>query len=256
MSELDIAIAAAKEAGEKILEFRELGFKQKLKSDNSIVTQADISSNEIITNHLSKTGIAICSEESIINDDISEYWLIDPLDGTANFVKNSNDFSILISLISSNKPILSVIYSPVYKQCMSCNGKNIFINGVEISNLRVDISPNILLSGMRKKVDESANLREKIRQNIDGDIISVGSGMKFYKLALGSAGIYIRNKVSHSWDIAAGDLIVQASGGVMVGIKDKKELQYDIKTLRNEPFIALSKENVKHLDKFLKIINS
>ncbi|WP_033916393.1 3'(2'),5'-bisphosphate nucleotidase CysQ family protein [Campylobacter sputorum] len=254
-SELNLAIKAAKLASQKIMWYRQNGFSKYKKTDGSIVTDADIAANEIIVKILEQTGIDICSEEIDNTDKNSDtFWLIDPLDGTSHFVKGENEFCILITLIKNNRPILGVIYLPMYDNFMSCDGKEVYINDENLNKFRVDISPNIMLLGSQK--ERITTIKQDIIEKFKTEIIHIGSGIKFYKLALGNAGMFLRNRISHSWDIAAGDLMVNASGGIMVNSKTGELLKYNAPKLKNEPYIALSRENAHNIEHFLKILKT
>lgn len=254
-SELNLAIQAAKLASQQIMYYRQNGFKKNRKIDGSIVTDADFAANDIIVKTLSQTGIDICSEEmdnSSKNKDT--FWLIDPLDGTSHFVKEEDEFCVLIALIQDSRPVLSVIYLPIYDNFMSCDGKDVFVNGEKIDKLRIDISPNIMLVGSQK--ERITTMKQDIIDKFKTEIIYIGSGIKFYKLALGSAGFFLRNRTSHSWDIAAGDLMINASGGLMVSTKTGELLRYSAPELKNESYIALSKENAHNIEHFLNILKA
>ncbi len=116
--ELDIAIKAANDAGNAILEIYQRNYKVSKKSDDSPITDADLKSNEVIKKILSQTQHAILSEED--NDDQSRLskemlWIVDPLDGTSDFIDKTGEFTVMIALIKNKKPILGVIGWPTEK---------------------------------------------------------------------------------------------------------------------------------------------
>lgn len=254
-SELNLAIQAAKLAAQKIMWHRQNSFNKYKKIDGSILTDADLASNEAIVKTLEQSRIDICSEEtdnSCKNSDT--FWLIDPLDGTSHFAKGEDEFCILITLIQNQRPILGVIYIPMYDNFMSCDGKNIFVNNEKLDKFRVDISPNLMILGSQE--ERITTMSQETINSFKTEIAHIGSGIKFYKIALGSAGIFLRNRTSHSWDIAAGDLMVNTSGGIMVSQKSGELLKYSAPELRNESYIALSRENAHNIKHYLDILNA
>jgi len=121
MSELlNLAIKAAISAGGEIMKFyssNSQALKVCLKDDSSPLTSADLAANEVILKELSKSGIKICSEESILQDsDKDEFWLVDPLDGTKEFLARNGEFCVCIALIKEARPVLGVIFIPVSKE--------------------------------------------------------------------------------------------------------------------------------------------
>lgn len=252
MNDLNLALIAAKKASIAIMKCRKNGFETRLKPDKSIVTSADIVANEIICEILSKSGTQIYSEESLNLGTNDTFWLIDPLDGTKYYAKNRDNFCILIVLISQNRPVLGVLGIPAYDNFMSCDGKNIFVNGKNLERFRIDITPNLMF--LNSEAKNIGTLRKKFALSFRSNVIKFGSGIKFYKLTLGSAGIFISQRVSHSWDIALGDLLVNASGGKMVDFNGNL-LSYKAPTLQNPHFLALSRENAANADKYLEFMH-
>ncbi len=115
LPETNLAIEAAMKAGKAVIEVYKNNFSYQVKDDNSPITEADIKSNGIIQETLSITNIPILSEENV--DDLvrlkhEKIWIVDPLDGTSDFVEKTGEFTIMISLVQSSKPILGVIYWP------------------------------------------------------------------------------------------------------------------------------------------------
>ncbi|MEE3776635.1 inositol monophosphatase family protein [Campylobacter sp. CX2-4080-23] len=246
-----IALKAAFAAGAEILKSYSK-FQIYYKKDNSLLTTADLSANEAIYKILSKTQIPICSEESILpfnqRDENSIFWLVDPLDGTREFVSRSGEFCVCIALIYRSRPILGVIYSPVHNQIYSSyQGSSIYKNGEIIS---INENESSLISG------KSKNDIDKFAKNFNLDIIKLSSAIKFPYLVQGFAGVFIRLYGSSLWDTAAGDFLLHQSGGIMLSLSDLKPLNYAKKETLNDNFIALSSLQKPNLSRYLDYLNS
>lgn len=251
LSRVDIRdiIQIAKEAGERILEVYRTSFTIKNKSDNSPLTTADYLSHEIISKRLKNLypAIPVLSEEDKgISYEIREnwpcFWLIDPLDGTREFIKRNGEFTVNISLIQGNKPVLGVIYSPV---------KNILYfakRGMGAFKLVADGKPQNIRS--KGKSDDKAlravvsrshcnqELEEYLNKLNLKERISTGSSLKFCLVAEGKADIYPRIGTTMEWDTAAGQVIVEEAGGKVVEFATGNPLTYNKKSLENPSFIV------------------
>lgn len=246
-----VALKAAKAAGVAILNSYNK-FEIQYKFDNSLLTTADLAANDAIYKILSKTQIPICSEESILEfdkrDENSTFWLIDPLDGTREFVSRSGEFCVCIALIYHSRPILGVIYSPINDEIFSSfQGSRIYKNGkiIDINN------HNSLITGKSQHI----NNMDKFAKNFNLNIIEISSAIKFTYLAQGLAGVFVRLYGSSLWDTAAGDFLLYQSGGIMLSLKDLKPLNYAKKDTLNDNFIALSRSQKSNLNSYLNYIN-
>ena len=238
-------------------------FSTFLKKDYSPVTEADLAANSIIINELTKHNIPIISEE-IKNESFvdrrlyEEYWLIDPLDGTKQFVSGENEFTVNIARIKKNKAIEGVIYLPVDKTLYYGhlklgaykfnfeNKKTVRLPYKNTSKLTVVASK----SHMNK---ETENFLDKIKEKIpETDILHTGSSIKICKIAEGSANLYPRLGSIKEWDIAAGHAILKAAGGNIYNLNDFTEITYNLNAdLKTPNFIACiySKEELLNLIK-------
>ncbi|MCR6591931.1 3'(2'),5'-bisphosphate nucleotidase [Campylobacter insulaenigrae] len=238
---LELALKAGKEAAKILLEYKN---KNTLwtKDDNSPVGLADIKSNEIISEILSSSDIAICSEENILSYEIRSqleyFWLIDPLDGTKSYAKNDKEYCVLIALIHKNRPVLSLIvdvendayyyahtHTKVYK-----NEK--LINFDDEAYKKVQ---NIALYSKNHDNNEDFFIQNKLEG------IKVSSALKFVYLLEAKAGIYPRFGGPKAWDIAAGDFLIIQNGGIMQDF-NKNLLDYNTKDLALPSFIAFAKK--------------
>ena len=220
--ELDIAIRAAKEAGDAILEIYKGDYKTSTKNDDSPITDADLKSNEVIKKILSQTEHEILSEED--KDDLSRLsketiWIVDPLDGTSDFIDKTGEFTVMISLIKNKKPILGVIGWPTEKilfVAQKGSGAFRFSNNQwkKISVTQVSEISKCRTVGSRHHLSDKEKLFIK-KLGIE-DFTSIGSSLKVGKISSGEAEAYITttNKMKE-WDSAASYCIISEAGGKM-----------------------------------------
>ena len=263
----DIAISAALAAGEAILAVYDK-FELSLKSDSSPLTTADLVANQAIFTHLQSTQIPICSEESILpfhmrNED-ALFWLVDPLDGTKEFIARNGEFCVCIALIWHSRPILGVIYTPLSKEIYSSfAGAPVFRNFEKIGEYKENLQSlklvnntlnldgsNILISGRSADMTQIENFAKEFNLNL----ATLGSAIKFSKLASQEVGVFIRFYGSHIWDTAAGDFLLHQSGGIMLSLSTLKPLNYAKKITLNDSFIALSRSQKSNLKRYLEYI--
>lgn len=231
-----------------------------LKKDASPVTQADLKSSDIICTHLEKTGIPIICEETAstayhIRKKWEYFWLVDPLDGTKEFISRNGEFTVNIALISNRKPILGLISVPaqglLYWGIQEMGAYKIDFSSIEETNYKsvkdratvlpcFDKGPNTRVVVSRSHLDENTlkylkNLAEK---GMCVEQISVGSALKFCYIAEGKADIYLRYSPTMEWDTAAGQAITEASGAQMTKFPYRKVFLYNKKKLVNQGFIV------------------
>ena len=237
------------EAGNKILPIRSdfENFRISKKKDNSLLTSADLLANNIICKNLNKTKVPILSEENIINVNSERYWLIDPLDGTKDYVNNSKEFTVNIALIENGVPTIGLIYAPALNQlyvryldidCFSIiNDKKSYINEIEdfkLNNISM-LRSNSETSGLFNKIKSKYQF---VKEN------SISSSLKFGKLFINQYNTYLRTVGSSEWDIAAGHALLLGVGGNVIDLKTKKQMCYNKINFRNSEFIAFnSKKN-------------
>ena len=248
-------LRTAVEASEAVLSFYEVEFHQEIKHDGSPVTQADIKSNEILQHGLKQTGIPIVSEESVHaphseRQNWETSWVVDPLDGTKEFIKRNDEFAICMALIHQQQPVFGMITSPVKQQILLGgfwypprildfseveqpeNGKLLTpVN--QINQPLVMAGSRSHLSGTELKFTNQ--LREKYGAV---DFIKKGSALKFFDLAQGFADVYPRFAPTMEWDIAAGQAILEALGGDVIHAETGEKLVYNKANLYNPYFVA------------------
>ena len=257
---LSIAIIASVEAGEAIMKVYSNKFDVVYKEDESPLTLADKNANKIINKHLVKSKIPIISEENKIltyeeRKNWKQCWIVDPLDGTKEFIKRNGEFTVNIALIKNNKPIIGVIYVPASKtlyftsdnssKSYKASLKTNIIIIDEIFNNAVEIFPseknnNILrIVGSRSHLnDTTKNYISKIEKKNKTKIVSKGSSLKFCIVAEGGAEIYPRFAPTMEWDTAAGQAICEAVGVKVIDVTTNEPLKYNKQNLLNPHFLV------------------
>jgi len=256
ISELtEIAIKAAIKAGKEILDvYYNSDFEVEFKSDNSPLTIADKRAHQVILEYLSPTGIPILSEEgkSISFEERKNwnlFWLVDPLDGTKEFVKRNDEFTVNIALIEGNSPIAGVVYVPVTKELYWSNKSGSFktisedesIPFTNIQQLPLNLKKsNFVVAGSKSHMNTET---ETFIQGLDTkgkpiEMKSKGSSLKICMVAEGYADVYPRLAPTMEWDTAAGHAIVKFAGKQIIQYESKEPLIYNKETLLNPWFVV------------------
>jgi len=240
------AIEAAQKAGDKILEIYKTDFETYIKKDNSPVTTADLASNNIIKEILEQTNIPILTEEEDFGSyekrkNLKYLWIVDPLDGTKEFLNKFDDFSVNIALVSDNRPIFGLIYKPVTKQLIYAEkGKGAFLLENKIKYklpLKRERETYIFLKSRSHpdtKLEKYLEELKTLKPNLE--IKTVGSSIKFFEIALGNADEYTRFNPTMEWDTASGQIIVNEVGKSLIDFETKKEMIYNRNNLKNNGF--------------------
>jgi 3'(2'), 5'-bisphosphate nucleotidase len=256
---LKLAIEASLLAGKKILEiYNSDDFIVEYKSDKSPLTLADKSSDEIIKNVLKASKIPILSEEGdALNydkrKDLKHLWIVDPLDGTKEFIKKNDEFTVNIALVENQKTILGVIYAPALKVLYFSEDKfgsyklvlkNSTLLPIDYSRaIKLPVSINKNNYGVvtsRSHLDKETlsyieNLKN-IRSNVKS--VPIGSSLKFCLLAEGSADCYPRFSPCMEWDTAAGQIICKEVGFELIDQTTNAEMLYNRENLLNNSFVV------------------
>jgi 3'(2'), 5'-bisphosphate nucleotidase len=254
-------------AGEKIMAIYNKPFDVEIKADNSPVTKADIVASDYIVASLKKAYPSIpCITEEASAEDYQarqhwqQLWLIDPIDGTKEFIKKNGEFTVNIALINKNKPAIGVIYAPALDElyfAKSNSGaykindsskinKNIKSNQnlINISSKLPNITDNndsLIIAGSRSHPSEkNKQYVEKVAKELNKPIkiIHSGSSLKFCRIAEGIAHLYPRFGRTMEWDTAAGHCILNESSGEVLNIETLEPLKYNKPNLSNPSFIA------------------
>jgi 3'(2'), 5'-bisphosphate nucleotidase len=249
-------IAIAKDAGSEILKIYATEFEVVDKSDNSPLTQADKNSNEVIVSRLqaSYPQIPMISEENreVLYEERSSwdwFWLIDPLDGTKEFIKRNGEFTVNIALVREGKPVLGVIYVPVKGiTYYAVEGKGSFKvdeNGNETKISVKDPDPSkLILIGSRSHPSEEfdAYLKQKQSEYAEVDFVAAGSSLKLCLVAEGVADVYPRLGPTMEWDTGAGHAIALEAGASVKVYGESQDLRYNKENLLN-PFFIVERAN-------------
>ena len=260
---LHTAITSALEAGKAILEIYHSGeFDVELKGDHSPLTRADTASHDVIMPYLETTGIPVLSEEG---RDIpynerklwKQLWIVDPIDGTKEFIKRNGEFTVNIALIENNRPLMGVIFVPVTG--------DLYFSSKEVGSYKVDVDLNdydveFLIAKANKlplqredntftivasRSHMSAETEGYIKQmrDIHGQVklISKGSSLKLCMVAQGTANCYPRFAPTMEWDTAAGQAICEHAGVKVIDWETKKNMLYNREELLNNWFLVQSK---------------
>lgn len=243
----------AQEAGKIIMEiYSSSDLEIEVKSDDSPVTKADKASNELICNSLKKAfpQIPIVSEELesppfAIRKDFTYYWLIDPLDGTKEFIQKNGEFTVNIALMFENRPILGVSHLPVLKETyFAAKGLGAYCQKNDSTvQLQADTF-SMTQSGLAIAVTRSHF--NQSTANFIGEfnfprLISKGSSLKILLVAAGEAHLHPRFGTTMEWDTAAPQIILEEAGG-SITLFDGSPLQYNKEDLRNPDYIVKARE--------------
>ncbi len=268
------AIQTSVEAGHAILDVYHSDFAVEYKTDTSPLTLADRQSHELIVNHLSEFNIPILSEEGRdtpyqVRKTWDQLWVVDPLDGTKEFVKRNGEFTVNIALVENNMPVLGVIFIPDKETLyFAANGSGAYKLEKKLPSevIDPDISNNEKDALLARIVDQAEQLplsrsalplytivgsrshqtpelqayvEEKRREFGKVDFIAAGSSLKFCVVAEGRANIYPRLGPTMEWDTAAGQAIVENAGAKVVRFDNQQPLTYNKEDLYNPWFIVL-----------------
>jgi 3'(2'), 5'-bisphosphate nucleotidase len=256
---LETAIRASVEAGKKIIDIYHHDFGVEYKDDRSPLTIADTAANEVIHHHLKPTEIPILSEEGKTipyeeRKNWEYFWMVDPLDGTKEFIKRNGEFTVNIALIHEGTPILGVIYIPVTQTLYFASEftgsiktnqvegdfqLDAFIkNGIRLPEVHPDKMYTIVGSKSHLTPETEAYFNDLKKQHGKVEILSRGSSLKICMVAEGAADMYPRFAPTMEWDVAAGHAIALFSGAEMVHHDSDEPLRYNKENLRNPWFIV------------------
>jgi 3'(2'), 5'-bisphosphate nucleotidase len=239
-------ISIAKEAGNKILEIYDSPFTVDYKEDNSPLTEADLAANKVIIDGLVKldSTIPIISEESKLalfeeRESWNLFWLVDPLDGTKQFVNKTGEFTVNIALIKNGRPILGVVYVPVTEVMYFADESGSFVEKEgEIKQLPyVESTSKLRVVASRSYFNkETKDYIENLSE--DYELINKGSSLKMCVVAEGSADLYPRLGPTMEWDTAAAHAVLKFAGKNIYDYESGKEIGYNKRDLRNNWFIV------------------
>ena len=257
---LNTAITAALEAGKAILEIYHSGeFDVEIKGDNSPLTKADTSSHNVIMSFLKKTDIPVLSEEGKAipyeeRKDWSQLWIVDPIDGTKEFIKRNGEFTVNIALIENQKTLIGVIFVPVtgelyfstkemgaFKVAVNIENYNIetaISNGHKLPLQRKDNTFTIVASRSHMSTETEEYVQQMRNIHAEVNLISKGSSLKLCMVAEGAANCYPRFAPTMEWDTAAGQAICEHAGFKVMDWGTKQDMLYNREELLNNWFLV------------------
>ena len=240
-------IQTASEASQKILDIYQRGFDVELKHDKSPLTEADLRSHRHICDALSRIapGVPVMSEESTgitwqQRRHWKRYFLVDPLDGTKEFVKRNGEFTVNIALIENHRATIGVVHVPVSGECYAGSAG---LGAFKLSNgdrktirVRVPAADPLVIVGSRSHA--SPGLASRLEKLGPHELVSMGSSLKFCLVAEGKADFYPRFGPTSEWDTAAAQAVVEAAGGRVTEL-DGSALKYNCKeNILNPDFLV------------------
>ena len=232
------------EAGKIAKEISQRGVKVTIKSDKSPVTDGDLAVDKILTVKIKKLtpSIPVISEETVnlnIENSSKTFWLIDPIDGTRDYIKKKDEYTLNAALIIDFKPAIGIIYAPAKNRLFFSYGKNLAFeinNGkkLDLSCKKINASEIIGIEHSGTIPIEVSNIYKKCKVS---RTIKMSSSLKFCILAAGEADIYAAEARAFEWDIAAGHAVLEHAGGYITTHEEKKFL-YGKENYKNLPIIA------------------
>lgn len=259
---IPLAIKAALDAGKEILDvYHNEDFDVDFKSDDSPLTKADLRAHQCIVRYLEPLQIPILSEEGVhdafeTRANWTDLWVVDPLDGTKEFIKRNGEFTVNIAYIKNNSPQFGIIYVPV-KDTLYFGGKSIgsfkmknclnteFATFDELLEKSADLRKGsypekhtIVASRSHLSPETEAFFKEREKEYGEIETVSMGSSLKICLVAENKAHVYPRYAPTMEWDTAAGHAIAQGSGKELLDYKTKAPMKYNREQLRNNWFIV------------------
>lgn len=232
---LDLALAAADSAGRKVLSIWKTAFTVEAKGDGSPCTEADRSAHEIILRALSDSKLPVVSEEGgDLQLTVNDYWLVDPLDGTKEFISNHQEFTINIARVVSGVPVLGVIVAPALGET--------YVGVAGVGAWRIDRAGTHELSVVERapecrvavsRFHDHAYTELFLARNLITHRIAIGSALKYARLAAASVDVFPRFVGCSEWDTAAGQAVLEAVGGSVLDCSTGRRLMYGKPKRRN-----------------------
>ena len=238
-------------AGKLAKEISHRGVKITIKKDKSPVTDGDLEVDRILRDKiLSLTpNVPIISEETVnlgIQNRNKDFWLIDPIDGTKDYIKKKDEYTLNAALIVNLRPVIGIVYAPEKDRLFFSYGKNLAFEvcGGKKTILncnKVKTNEIIALTNSDKTPNEVLNIYKKYKVS---QMIRMSSSLKFCVIAAGEADIYVAKARAFEWDIAAGHAVLEHAGG-LITTHDGKKFFYGKKNYKNLPIIAKRSSNLK-----------
>ena len=258
MSLLENVVTIAREAGAAIMNVYARDFSAAEKQDKSPLTEADTAAHEVIIRHLKELQpvLPILSEEAVGDfsgvDDSGRYWLVDPLDGTKEFIKRNGEFTVNIALVEQGRAILGVVYAPVPDVAyLAGEGLGAFKEGADGKRVPIRVAEHKegtiwRVVGSRSHAGDSLNAF--LHQLGSHELVPMGSSLKFCLVAEGAADVYPRLGPTSLWDTAAAQCVVEQSGGAVIQLSGEPVSYADPSVVLNPSFLVHGKSPVNWPD--------
>ena len=256
LAELEPVVALAHRAGDAILRVYAQGEDAaavEWKDDRSPLTEADRAAHRLIVAGLRDLtpDVPVVSEEGEIPpvEELRDrpFWLVDPLDGTKEFLKRTGEFTVNIALVWERRPVAGVVHAPALGRSWMAGGDRAAVRTVgqedPTTPLRVRKADPDRLGIVTSRDHVGPRVRELLDRTPSSQALSMGSSLKFCLIAEGKADLYLRDGPTMEWDTAAGQAVLERAGGTVVS-PNGKTLAYSKPSLRNPPFLALGDEAV------------
>ncbi len=262
---VDPALEASLEAGREIMEVYRSDFSVETKDDSSPLTEADRRSHAVIKKRLSSTGIPLLSEEGRqipydIRREWERLWIVDPLDGTKEFVSRNGEFTVNIALVMCGRPVFGVVFVPVHgviywgspsgafrarigdeEMSRSLDITSMKKRAVRIESRRNTHRPLTIVASRSHSTPEQEAFVQKMEKLFGGvSYIIAGSSLKFCRVAESSADLYPRFGPTMEWDTAAGQAVCEAAGASVLNMETGRPLEYNKPDLKNPWFVVTS----------------
>ena len=249
LDDMHHVITIAKKAGEKIMQMYQKDFSVEYKEDQSPLTEADLASHHLICGELSKLypDIPILSEESAetftLTDKNACFWCVDPLDGTKEFIKKNDEFTVNIAMIQNQQPILGVIGVPAKNMVYAAvKGGGAFKqqedNELQTNQVKIQAVDKLTFAVSRSHLDDHT---KAMVDEYQAEMLQAGSALKLAFVAEGLVDVYPRFGPTMLWDVAAGQCIIEEAGGQVLWSENQQPMTYNIRHMKNDSFIAMNK---------------
>lgn len=250
-------LALVREAGRAILGVYQRDFEVTRKDDRSPLTEADLAAHRILASGLARLEPAspVLSEESAASDidarrQWRRLWLVDPLDGTREFIKRNGEFTVNVALVEDGVPVLGVVHAPALGETASAvrgGALRVERGGAMVAPVAADPArPRVAAS----RSHGCSRSDEALARLGDHQLLAVGSALKFIRVASGEADVYLRLGPTSEWDTAAGQCLVEAAGGSLVSLAGEPFRYNARESLLNGDFIAAADPAVDWISRF------
>ena len=249
LDDMHNVIAIAKKAGETIMQIYQKDVSVEYKEDHSPLTEADLAAHHLICDELNKLypDIPILSEEYAetfkLTDENACFWCVDPLDGTKEFIKKNDEFTVNIALIKNQQPILGVIGVPAKNIVYAAvKGEGAFKQQGDKELQKIHVKPqdpdHLTFAVSRSHLDDHT---KAMVGEYQAEMLQAGSALKLALVAEGLVDVYPRFGSTMLWDVAAGQCLIEEAGGQVLWAQNQQPMTYNVNHMKNDSFIAMNK---------------